>query len=499
MARTLLFSGSFLAVVGAIGFAGCSDDPTPVGTGGSSATDASSASSTASSTASSSSAGGAGGMGGMGGTAGTGGMGGAAGMGGSAGSGGTGGSAGSGGMGGAAGSGGMGAGGGTGGAGGMEVLDPDKDGWTKAEGDCCENEFECSKPSSVNPGAFEYPGNGYNDDCDDGTTSDVAAQPDCTDMPLAVPTTSLELVRAMDLCQFTTENPALPQRKWGVISSTLVLADGSNAIVPNDLQVGVLSNYGPNVTPRRGATMVALSTGTARDEGDAGYKHPQNGPDPLLQKGNFVAGTKVSAPPDYLAANGGKLPSPAACPDCQGMDCTSAFDSVNLKLRIRVPTNAKSFSYRVKSYSAEYPEFTCAQYNDFFLTLLKSSWIPDPLANPPQVALPVDGNIAKDSLGNALTVNNAFYEVCYPYVGAPVDACPSGTLELVGTGMGGWNNDLKDGGGTEWLISEAPVVPGEKIDLEFIIADSGDSNVDSIVLLDYFRWGLEPAPVGIHK
>jgi len=65
--------------------------------------------------------------------------------------------------------------------------------------------------------------------------------------------------------------------------------------------------------------------------------------------------------------------------------------------------------------------------------------------------------------------------------------------------MGGWDNDYRDGGGTAWLINEAPVVPGETIDLEFIIADAGDSNVDSTVLLDYFRWGLLPADAGVHK
>ena len=26
--------------------------------------------------------------------------------------------------------------------------------------------------------------------------------------------------------------------------------------------------------------------------------------------------------------------------------------------------------------------------------------------------------------------------------------------------MGGWSNNLTDGGGTEWLVNDAPVVPG---------------------------------------
>jgi hypothetical protein len=64
--------------------------------------------------------------------------------------------------------------------------------------------------------------------------------------------------------------------------------------------------------------------------------------------------------------------------------------------------------------------------------------------------------------------------------------------------MGGWNGNLKDGGGTVWLINDAPVVPGEDITIEFIIWDAGDHNVDSAVLLDKFRWNIDPSPVGTH-
>lgn len=378
--------------------------------------------------------------------------------------------------------------------------DLDCDGWTPAEGDCCDNCFKCGSPASVNPGAFEYLGNGENDDCDP-LTLDTQPPSDCTDPPLATPTSTIELIKAIDLCQFTAENPPLAQKKWGVISSSLLLADGSNAILPKDLQVGVLAEYGPNVKPIKGATLAALSSGTARDETDPGYVHPQNGPNAQIQIGNFNANTAVPIPADYLAAHGGKLPSPPTCPPCSGANCATAFDSVNFKMRIRVPTNAKSFSYRLKSYSAEYPEYTCQSFNDFFITRLKSAWIPDPNGDPmdpKNQPLPADRNIAFDAFGNPVSVNNAFYDVCFPYQGAPATACGSGTLELVGTGMGGWNGDLKDGGGTVWLTNEANVVPGETIEIEFIIFDAGDHNVDSIVLLDYFRWGLQPTAAGIH-
>jgi hypothetical protein len=440
---------------------------------------------------------GAGGHTGQGGQAGAGGHGGGGGATGSGGHGGAGGQGGS--TAGQGGAGGAGTGGALGTGGNPADLDQDGDGWTPNQGDCCDTVLggKCGDPKLVNPGAFEYPGNGVDDDCDPSTPDDKP-YPDCSGQPLATPTSADELVQAMDLCQKTTEAPPLPQKKWGVIGAQLLLADGKAVPAPNDLQVGVLAGYGPNVKPLAGTTMAALSSGTARAPGDPGYVHPQNGKK-AGEIGNFNAGTQCGGPPDYIAQHGGMFPSPANCSSqCVGQACNTSYDSVNLKARIRVPTNAKSFSYRFKFYSAEYPEFLCRQYNDFFVTLLSSSWLPDPNANPPEDPLPTDKNIAFDANKNPVSVNNAFFQVCFPLPGQP-SACPGGTLELVGTGMGGWDNDLSDGGGTVWLTNDAPVVPGETIEIEFITWDAGDHNVDSLVLLDKFRWNITPSAVGTHK
>jgi hypothetical protein len=374
----------------------------------------------------------------------------------------------------------------TSGAGGGGVQDRDGDGWTVDEGDCCETEGDCGKPELVNPGAFEYLGNKVDDDCDP-TTKDTVQVPDCNPPALVTPTSSDDLIRAMDLCQYTQEVLPKPKRKWGVIETALLLADGSphpTIATLDNIQVGVLAKYGANVVPQKGATMAAISSGTARAEGDAYYVHPQNGP--LGQSGNYVSKPTATAsvPAEYLAAHNGVVPSPANCPACTGATCTKAFDSVNLRARIRVPTNALSFSYNFKFYTAEYPEFLCKQYNDFFVALLRSG----------AKKLPLDKNIASDAQGNAVSVNNGFFEVCFPI---KPGECPSGTLDLVGTGMGGFNGSLNDGGGTEWLINDSPVVPGETITLDFIVWDAGDSKVDSLVLLDKFRFNVTPSDVGI--
>lgn len=378
--------------------------------------------------------------------------------------------------------------GGAGGAGGTaastgtgvdpNALDQDGDGWTPSDGDCCDVAGgDCIEPALVNPGAFEHLGNQRDDDCDPGTL-DFAPPPPCGGGPLETPTAADALLQAMDLCRFTTEDPPLAQRTWGVISSALVSADPASPELPHDVQAGVLAGYGANVLPAKGPTLAALSSGTARDEGDPGHVYPQNGSMPG-QTGSYATANVSGAPPAYLAANGGTIPT--SCGSCMGAGCDTAFDSVNLRARIRVPTNAKSLAYRVKLYTAEYPEYVCQGYHDVFVALLTSA---HPLT-------PADTNIAIDGLGDSLSVDSPLLDVCA--------GCPAGALELAGTGMGGWNGELQGGAGTVWLIDQAPAVPGETIELELVIWDGGDHQVDSIVLLDGFRWSVIEEPTGLKE
>lgn len=404
------------------------------------------------------------------------------------------------------------------------IEDEDGDGWTAAQGDCCDSKFAgCSdKPELVNPGALEYPGNGVDDDCNP-TTLDTDPYPTCSplaqaeqDITSQAAISSTKLVKAMDLCVFTSENPPAPKDKtWGVISSNITLADGSMAVAPKNLQLGVLPSFGPNVLPQYGETMAAISSGVARRPGDPGYVAPQKGPN-AGQNGSYNAQTQCPAPPDYVAANGGVLPNP--CGDCNGANCTTAYDSVALRVRIRPPTNAKSFSYRLNFFSAEYPEYVCQDFNDFFVALLSGN------SNP---AIPADKNIAFDSQNNPVSVNNAFFQVCFPAPGAPAGSCSGGTLELIGNGYGGWNGAINDGGATGWLQNDVPMllkpnpnnanppancdppaqgqpapdcVPVvETFELQFTIWDAGDHNVDSLILLDRFRWNLDPATLLTHQ
>src|SRR5690606_3731272 len=77
-----------------------------------------------------------------------------------------------------------------------------------------------------NPGAFEVAGNMVDDDCD-GVQDNVL--PACDAGLASNSSDPLHYARAMDLCQFTTENPPLPERKWGVISGAFSRSNGSGS------------------------------------------------------------------------------------------------------------------------------------------------------------------------------------------------------------------------------------------------------------------------------
>jgi hypothetical protein len=248
-------------------------------------------------------------------------------------------------------------------------------------------------------------------------------------------------------------------------------------------QAAIMVQYGylngnpatPNNPPKKGPTMAGISTGHMRYTGQAGFTSPNGG---------SSIGTANACPAAYLAAHGGALPSSQGC-NANCFSANTCNDGVEVKLQIRVPTNAKSMSYDFKFYSGEFPEWVCTSYNDFYLALLTTG----------AAGIPMDKNVSFDGLGNPVSVNNGFFDVCSP---TGCFTCPKGVTELAGTGMeliGG----IWVGGGTSWLSTDAPVVPGEVITLELLTFDVGDTAYDSNVLLDNFRWGLNTTSVKTHE
>ena len=380
--------------------------------------------------------------------------------------------------------------------------DEDGDGWTACEGDCCDNMGAgCGDPGLVNPGAFEVDGNMVDDDCD-GTVDNALAT--CDNGLPSNSSVGLHYSNAMDLCRQTLENPPTPdQRTWGVISADFHLADGQGTPAANSRSIR--TGYGSGVTPILGNALAVLSSGVA-----AAQAAPNNtAPNWLaFQEGEDMLTT--SAPPnDWLTANGGVFPNAPGCPQ----PITTAQDPIMLRLRVRVPTNANSFSVNSFFYSSEYPEWVCSEYNDFLLVLLDSAYP----TGTGMMDNPVDKNLAIYTAGASVYpvgVNLAFgtglFSQCINgptgcglgSVAGNNNAC-MGTGQLAGTGFdinnppgGGCGSSTLAGGGTGWLTTSGNVVPGEIIELRFIVWDTGDHIYDSLVLLDNFQWSVTASTPG---
>lgn len=373
-----------------------------------------------------------------------------------------------------------------------EDVDSDHDGFTTCGGDCCDS-TECSNPGSVNPGAFDAPGNNFDDDCN-GVIDDAVG---VCDQNLASGTLNAnDYAKAIDLCQTAT----LTDKKWGVISATLTLADGTG--VPAGVAQSIRDHFGTGVMPKGGTKMALLSTGNAASKGDTNpaYADFQGGP---------IAGNNKESnyPADYLAANGGTLPNAPGCPPPTG---NKAEDPVMLNLEVRVPTNAQSFKLAVNFFTSEFPEYTCSAFNDFFVVLLDSAYTGTP-ANPTDKNLafyqpmgsmmkyPVGVNLASGDTGLfTQCVNGA--TGCAIGGSGSISTCTS-TTQLTNTGLdtptnGQCSAGALQGGGTGWLETSGNVKPGEIMKLRIAIWDTSDHRLDSIAIVDGFQWSVDAGQPG---
>jgi hypothetical protein len=340
---------------------------------------------------------------------------------------------------------------------GTPANDDDNDGFSENEGDC----NDCDE--NTNPGAIDVisvdangdalPANQqYDEDCD-GIILMPGQEPSCGAGLAMASTNAMDGAKAMDICQVAQNG------SWGVVSATYVNVDGTP--LPDPLGHGILPNFGSFVPTKFGSNLLALSSGTARRPTDPGYQ----------DVGGYSKGYSSAHPPGF----------PIESPSCPGVVTGTPYDGAALKVVLKVPTNAQSLSFKFKFHTYEFPSYICSTYNDFFVALM------DP---PPMDVDPINKNIAFDSVGNPISVNNALLDVCAPGTyGGKTFTCPGDINELTGTGF-------ETHAATSWLQTNAPVTPGSTITLTFGTYDSGDGVLDSTVVLDDFRWSALPATTG---
>lgn len=368
-----------------------------------------------------------------------------------------------------------------------ENEDRDGDGFTTCDGDCCDS-TECSDPILANPTAFDATGNGVDDDCNGYIDDSVLL---CDQGLASNSTSAMDYAKAIDICQTTT----MAEKKWGVISASLTLPDGTG--MPEAVAHSIRPRFGSATLPRGGVNMALLSTGHAAGKGDI---NP-----PYYDFVSYSGPNTSAVPADFLAANNGNLPNAPGCPDPSGQE---ANDPVMLTLEIRVPSNARSFSLKTNFYSAEFPEFTCSAYNDFFVVLLDSTYTGSPanptdknlafFTSPMMMNYPVGVNLAYGNTGLFTQCVNG--ETGCSGTPGSIATCVS-TSDLTGTGFdepaaGDCDTNSLEGGATGWLTTRGNVVPGEIIKLRIAIWDTSDHLFDSLALVDGFAWSTESTQPG---
>ncbi len=374
-----------------------------------------------------------------------------------------------------------------------ENEDRDMDGQSTCGGDCCDS-TECNKPWLVNNGAFDAAGNNFDDDCN-GIVDDTPLF--CDQNITSNTTNAMEFARAIDICQTAT----LADKKWGVIDAKLTLTDGSGT--PDREAHAVRPRFGQGLMPQGGVNLAIISSGGAAGKGDA---------NPGFH--DFVSYTHSGAMPtnetpfpmDWFMANGGKIPD---APGCGGAEQETANDAVMLTFQVRVPTNARSFRLSTNFFSAEFPEWVCSTFNDFFVVLLDSAYAGTP-ANPSDKNLafyqpsgaankvPVGVNLGHGNTGLFTQCING--ETGCSGESGTISTCTS-TSHLLGTGFDDPQPNSCDpgslkGGGTGWLVTSGNVNPGEIITLRVAIWDAVDHAFDSLAVIDGFQWSTEVAQPG---
>lgn len=315
---------------------------------------------------------------------------------------------------------------------------------------------------------MEIAGNGCDDDGNGQVDEKVAA---CDgDLANDDPTT---FAKALGICQSAGAD------RWGIVSAEYTNGRGAT---PSRSQHSMLTKFGNVLKPREGKRLGVVGTSTTSEEGGPyGYRE--------------------------VGASGidGSVPSPCAV----GQSCGASFagkDVMTVKLMIKVPANAKGFGIDYNFFTSEWPWYVGSAFNDGFLVHVQSE--------------SGSGNIALDSKGGRIDVNNGFFDRCTPNVKLGcangqqpgLSACPGGDAELAGTGFskrtfpdvsldtppssniqskpcfGLPKLPASTGGATGWLSSQTAVTPGETITVQISIWNTGDNRLQSVALVDNIHW-----------
>lgn len=242
-------------------------------------------------------------------------------------------------------------------------------------------------------------------------------------------------------------------------------------------------------SPREGTSLLALTTGTLplpdpsgrialplgqTDAADGNNGNPDDGalPPPV-----------VTAPGSNAGAGGTPFEGCDDVGDCSDTLPTllasggPPFDRVSFSFEVAVPEGAHGWRVDLAWLSAEFPARVGAPANDALVWWVQSeAWVGNiaTLDGAPMTATGLRPAVVEaDFVGEAPALldtgmGGTTARPCeYPW--AAWDACPRG-------------------GASGWLTLDGPANPGEVLGLTAVLFDQGDTRLDTIVLVDDWRW-----------
>jgi hypothetical protein len=344
----------------------------------------------------------------------------------------------------------------------------------------------------VNPEAYDFIGDGIDNDCD-GKVDDPVVN--CETIPASPPGSPTDFARAGDLCAQRSKTNAgtifdpLVRAEWGQVSGPGGTQVWTSTTKPE--QVDIVSSFGQNAV-RSGKTMIGLSNGMW------GVTDPRS--DPALDPAGFhLDDACADIPLTGLDCNALTNNSP--------MGAISVQDWAELTLWVKVPSNAAGMHFDFAFFSSEFNQWWNSSANDAFFALVSSKTISGT-------------NVAKDTHGLAITVNSGFFQLCPVYPGPASLEEPTALQQcvglsgaasqdifgtLLGTGFDGAavsSNDTVSaisgdeyiyGGGSGWLTTSFGVTPSEELQIRIVLMDTFDGLKDSVLLVDAMGWDQSPA------
>lgn len=247
--------------------------------------------------------------------------------------------------------------------------------------------------------------------------------------------------------------------------------------------------------PRFGDALLVMSTGLLPEVGTAGQLALEPG---VAQPGNANANPDDAALPQPMVTARGSNGGAGGAPffDCDGIgDCSdtlgdawatggAAFDLLWWSAAVVVPSSAQSFALSLAWLSAEFPERIGAPPNDAFVLWISGESFTGNIATVHGELLDTTtlaGLLAAHALDDPMLLRTGF------------DGGTGSPCEIDGV----TSPSCPRGAATDWLTLRAPVRAGEQVTIAAALFDRGDDRLDSVVLLDHFRWSCEPCTPGV--